>query len=306
MRFLVTGGSGFIGSHLVEALATLGHRVIVLDNFSTGKRENLQFAAMANVEVIEGDIRDESTLNDVMPEVDGVFHQAALVSVPRSIQEPKLSFDINVNGTMNVFEAARRAGVKRVVYASSAAVYGDNSALPLSEGAQKMPLSPYGLDKLQTEAIGQLYQSLYGLEPIALRYFNVYGPRQDPSSPYSGVISIFTHAILHEQAPVIFGDGLQSRDFVYVDDVVQANLAAMFCSYDGFRVYNVGTGQASSLKELFYCICTLLGRELEPRYVAPRSGDIRHSLSDIKAIIRDLGYTPKWTLEKGLSRMLKP
>jgi nucleoside-diphosphate-sugar epimerase len=303
MKFLVTGGGGFIGSHIVEHLLRENHQARVLDNFSTGKRENLD--PSANLEIMEGDIRDAGTVAAAVSGVDGVFHEAALVSVPKSVEQPDLSFDINVRGTFNVFEAARKAGVRRVVYASSAAVYGNNETLPLMETFTPIPLSPYGLDKLYTEQLGALYQSLYGQEMFALRYFNVFGPRQDPLSPYSGVISIFVDRLKTGKPLTIFGDGEQTRDFVYVGDVVQANLKAMFADYAGFRVFNVGCGRQTTLNELFSQLKELTGGSVAATYAAPRAGDIRHSLSDISRIQAELGYQPAYTLAEGLKLLLE-
>jgi len=305
MRFLVTGGAGFIGSHIVEQLLKDGHQARVLDNFTTGKRDNLGFAAgSAGLEVIEGDIRDAEAVAAAMKDIDGVFHEAALVSVPKSVEQPALDFDINVKGTFTVFDAARQAGVRRVVFASSAAVYGDNPELPLSETARPTPLSPYGLDKLYTEQLGALYQSLYGQQMLALRYFNVFGPRQDPGSSYSGVISIFVDRLRSGKVPTIYGDGEQTRDFVYVGDIVQANLKAMFADYSGFRVFNVGCGRQTSLNELFSHLKGLTGSSLAPFYAEPRLGDVKHSLSDISEIRRDLAYSPAFTLAEGLRLLL--
>jgi UDP-glucose 4-epimerase len=305
MRFLVTGGAGFIGSQIAEELLQRSHQVRVLDNFSTGKRENLAFAAThPEIQIIEGDIRRRDVLADAMSGVDGVFHEAALVSVPASVERPDLSFEINAGGTFNVFEAARKAGVRRVICASSAAVYGDNDALPLVETAAPRPLSPYGLDKLYGERLASLYQSLYGLETIALRYFNVFGPRQDPSSPYSGVISIFVDKLRSGNVATIFGDGEQTRDFVYVSDVVEANLKAMFADYHGFRVFNVGSGRRTSLNALFSELRQLISSAVTPQYAEPRPGDIRHSLADISSIRQELGYTPLVTVAEGLRRLL--
>lgn len=305
MRFLVTGGAGFIGSHIAEELLRRQHRVRVLDNFSTGKRENLSFAANSvDLEVVEGDIREPETVAKAVMGVDGVFHEGALVSVPASIEQPHLSFEVNARGTFNVFEAARQAGVHRVVFASSAAIYGDNAALPLVETAMPRPLSPYGVDKLYAEQLGALYQALYGLEIIGLRYFNVFGPRQDPGSPYSGVISIFVNRAIDGRAVTIFGDGEQTRDFVYVADVIDANLRAMFGDYRGFRVYNVGAGRQTSLKQLLSQIQKLTGSPVEPEYAEARSGDIRDSVADIALIQRELGYMPSRSLSEGLSLLL--
>jgi UDP-glucose 4-epimerase len=306
MKFLITGGAGFIGSHIVEHLLQSNHQARVLDNFTTGKGGNLAFATgNPNLEIIRGDIRDTDAMASAMAGVDGVFHEAALVSVPKSVEQPALSFDINVRGTFTVFDAARQAGVRRVVYASSAAVYGDNHHLPLAETAVPIPLSPYGLDKLYTEHLGALYQSLYGQEMLALRYFNVFGPRQDPGSAYSGVISIFVDHLKSGKVPRIYGDGEQTRDFVYVGDVVQANLKAMFADYSGFRVFNVGCGRQTSLNQLLLQLKELTGSSVSPVYADARVGDVRHSLSDISRIQKDLGYAPAFSLSEGLRLLLE-
>lgn len=305
MRYLVTGGAGFIGSHLVEGLLQKNHSVRVLDNFSTGKRENLTFAeGRLDLEIIEGDIRDAETVTRALSGMDGAFHEAALVSVPASVERPELSFEINARGTFNVLEAARKTGVRRVVYASSAAVYGDSEKLPLVEPSTLRPLSPYGLDKLYGEQLGALYDSLYGQQMFALRYFNVFGPRQDAKSPYSGVISIFVDQLKSGRAPTIFGDGEQTRDFVYVEDVVEANLRAMSADYRGFRVFNVGCGRQTSLNQLFSELKQLINSSVIPDYAQPRPGDIRHSLSDISRITRELGYSPAFTISEGLRLLL--
>ena len=302
MRFLVTGGAGFIGSHIVEALLRRSHQVRILDNFSTGKRENLP-ADQVNVEVLTGDVRESETVARAVAGMDGVFHEAALVSVPLSVKNPQDSFEINAKGTINVLDAARKAGVRRVVYASSAAVYGDQSQLPLTETAPLRPLSPYGLDKMYGEQAGNLYSTLYAQEAVALRYFNVYGPRQDPKSPYSGVISIFVDAIRSGRPPTIYGDGEQTRDFVYVADVVEANLKAMFARYEGFKVFNVACGRQTSLNQLFTELQRLAGTALQPIYGPARAGDVRHSLADISLIQRELEYAPAFSLAEGLAEL---
>jgi nucleoside-diphosphate-sugar epimerase len=303
LLFLVTGGAGFIGSHIVEALLRSSHQVRVLDNFSTGKRQNLP-DTHSHLEILEGNICDVETLSGAMTGVNGVFHEAALVSVPESVEHPELSFEINAKGTFHVFEAARNAGVRRVVYASSAAVYGESASLPLSETLVPHPVSPYGLDKLYGEQLGRLYSALYGQEIIPLRYFNVFGPRQDPRSPYSGVISIFANCLSAGKAPTIFGDGEQTRDFVYVADVVDANLKAMFGAYKGFNVFNVACGRQTSLNQLFAELQKLTQSSIAPNYAPPRAGDIHHSLADISSIRRELGYAPAFTLSEGLRRLI--
>lgn len=305
MRYLVTGGAGFIGSHLVEALVCDGHLVRVLDNFSTGRRENLAEVPGEFLEIVKGDIRDSSLLGRCATGVDGVFHLAALVSVQESIEHPDLSADINARGSVNVLQAARAAGVKRVVMASSAAVYGDNQNLPLREDEPPQPLSPYGLDKLYAEKAGELYRILFGMQVAALRYFNVYGPRQRPDSPYSGVISVFMDAVSSGQPITIYGDGEQSRDFVHVQDVVQANLLAMQAPLTGYQVFNVANGQSVALKELLDLVWLTLGRKTGIAYAPARPQDIRHSRADIGRIRAALGYRPRWALREGL-RALAP
>jgi nucleoside-diphosphate-sugar epimerase len=303
LRFLVTGGAGFIGSHIVEALLRSKHQARVLDNFSTGNRQNLP-GTHPDLEVIEGDVCDMDTVTRAMTGVEGAFHEAALVSVPKSVEHPEYSFEINAKGTFNVFEAARKAGVRRVVYASSAAVYGENFNLPLNETLIPHPVSPYGLDKLYGEQLGQLYSTLYGQEILPLRYFNVFGPRQDPRSPYSGVISIFADCLRSGKTPTIFGDGEQTRDFVYVGDVVAANLKAMFGAYRGFQIFNVACGRQTSLNQLFSEMQKVTQSTLTPTYAPARAGDILHSLADISAIQRELGYAPAVTLSEGLRLLM--
>jgi UDP-glucose 4-epimerase len=304
-RFLVTGGAGFIGSHLAERLLRDGHAVRILDDFSTGRRTNLAFAGANDpLEIVEGDIRDARAVAQAMQGVDGVFHEAALVSVPRSVEAPELSCDINAHGTAHVLDAARQDGVRRVVYASSAAVYGDAAKLPISEGAPVQPLSPYGLDKLYTEQLGALYHALYGMETVALRYFNVFGPRQDPTSPYSGVITVFVTRLLAGEPLTIYGDGEQSRDFVYVADVVEANVRAMFSVYGGPGPMNVAGGRRTSLNVLVRSLGEILGVTPRIDYVDARAGEIRASHADIAAIRRALGYEPRWTVRDGLDALV--
>jgi nucleoside-diphosphate-sugar epimerase len=305
MRVLVTGGAGFIGSHLVERLLAEGHTVRVLDDFSSGRRENLVFArASPALDVVAGDIRDARTVRDAVADVDAVFHEAALVSVPRSVEAPELSCDINAHGTARVLDAARRAGVRRIVFASSAAVYGDTSRLPVSERDPVRPLSPYGLDKLYTEQLAALHHALYGLEAVPLRYFNVFGPRQDPSSAYSGVISIFVTRLLAGAPLTIHGDGEQTRDFVYVADVVDANMRAMSGGYVGPAPLNVGRGGRTSLNALAAMLGEIIGVTPAITRAAPRPGDIRDSEADITHIREALGYEPRWTVRAGLEALV--
>jgi UDP-glucose 4-epimerase len=305
MRVLVTGGAGFIGSHIVERLLGDGHTVRVLDNFSTGRRNNLAFAGPgAPLEVVDGDIRAAGDVARAVAGIDGLFHEAALVSVPQSVEDPERSCDINAHGTARVFDAARRAGVRRVVFASSAAVYGDTAEVPVSERAATRPLSPYGLDKLYTERLAAVFHELYGFEAVPLRYFNVFGPRQDPSSPYSGVISIFVARLLAGAPITIHGDGEQTRDFVYVADVVEANMRAMFARYGGPAALNVGGGGRTSLNELAAMLGEIIGTTPKVTYGPARAGDIRDSAADIGAIATALGYAPAWTTRAGLSALV--
>jgi UDP-glucose 4-epimerase len=303
VRALVTGGAGFIGSHIVERLAADGHAVRAFDNLTTGKRDNL--AHIPGAELVVGDVRDGEALERAMREHDVVFHQAAIVSVPYSIEHPFESLDVNLRGTLNVLEAARRAKVRRVVMASSAAIYGEDPALPKRETMLPEPISPYGLEKLGSEHYLSIWAKLFGLETVALRYFNVFGPRQDPSSPYSGVISIFVDRILRDQPLTIFGDGEQFRDFVYVANVVDANLLAATKPGVSGRAFNVGCGVKTSLNELARVLARIAGRETKPKHAEPRAGDIRESLADISAAREALGYAPKIGVEEGLRRLVE-
>jgi UDP-glucose 4-epimerase len=303
MRTLVLGGAGFIGSHLVERLITDGHRVRVLDNLSTGKRENLAEVA-SDVELRVGDIRDEAALGAALDGVEVVFHEAAIVSVTRSVEEPLFTQATNLTATLQLLMAARAAGVRRVVFASSAAVYGAGGDGPLTEAMPTLPQSPYGLEKLACEHYLRIWHELHGLESVALRYFNVFGPRQDPSSPYSGVISIFAERIARGVAPTIFGDGEQTRDFVHVSNVVQANVLAGFTP-NAAGVFNVACGETTSLNRLFTQMCRLSDVDLEPRYGPARSGDIRHSSADISRASTLLGYVPRVTLPDGLAALFE-
>lgn len=302
MRTLVLGGAGFIGSHLVERLFLQGHQVRVLDNLSTGKRENLANVA-ADVELVVGDLRDDATLASAASGCEVIFHQAAIVSVQRSLDEPRLSQAINLGGTLGVLLAARNAGARRVVFASSAAVYGAGGSEPRRESMSTYPQSPYGLEKLAGEHYLRMWNELYGLETVALRYFNVFGTRQDPSSPYSGVISIFVDRVKRGVAPTIFGDGEQTRDFVHVSNIVEANyLAGTVSGAQG--VFNVASGTETSLNRLFATMCQITGTTLTPQYAAARSGDIRHSSADISLARDRLGYVPRLALTDGLTQLL--
>jgi len=301
MRVLVTGGGGFIGSHLAGRLAALGHRVRILDNFATGRRSNV-VALDADVDLIEGDIQSYERVHNAIAGCDLVFHQAALPSVPRSVADPLTSNATNVIGTLNVLLAARDAGVRRVVFGSSSSVYGTSHELPKREDMAPMPVSPYAVAKLASEGYCRSFGEVYGLETVALRYFNVFGPRQDPRSQYAAVVPNFITSLLTGERPTIFGDGEQSRDFTYVENVVQANLLAMEADVAPGRVYNVACGERVSLNQLFSVLRELADSGVEPVYAAPRAGDVRHSLADLTASRRDLGYEPTVDLREGLRR----
>lgn len=293
--YLVTGGAGFIGSHLVEKLLAEDCHVKVIDNFSTGNELNLASLPKSlqdNLEIIRGDIRDAQSLDLAMRGVDGVFHLAALVSVPLSIQKPDMSFDINCRGTQLVLDLARKNRVKRVVFASSAAVYGNNGQLPLREDELSAPLSPYGLDKSFGEQMGHLYSGLYQMNITCLRFFNVFGPRQPPDSPYSGVVSIFAKKAAASEAAMIYGDGKQTRDFVFVKDVANALTLSMRSGLFGFHVYNVGSGEEMSVNNLWKAFCDVSGLAKEAQHQLERPGDIKSSLANISRIKTDLGFIP--------------
>jgi UDP-glucose 4-epimerase len=302
---LVTGGAGFIGSHLVGGLLSAGYRVRVLDNFSTGHRENLA-PVLDEIELLEGDVCDPAAVERAVAGVTFVLHQAALPSVPRSIKDPLLSDRTNVGGTVAVLDAARRARVERVVYASSSSVYGDSPTLPKHEDMTPQPKSPYAVSKLAGEHYLRVFYDTYGLETVALRYFNVFGPRQDPTSQYSGVIARFCMAALAGQPCTIFGDGAHTRDFTYVTNVVQANLAALTApaAQAAGRVMNVACGDQITLLELVATLGDLVGRELPVEFAAARPGDILHSRADIERARRVLGYETAVTFREGLDRTL--
>ncbi len=303
MKVLITGGAGFIGSNTAEHLLGLGWTVRVLDDLSGGSLDNL---AGLNVEFLKGDIRDPKALSRAMKGVDAVLHLAALVSVPESVKSPRLSHEINETGSFNVFEAARAAGVKRVVAASSSAVYGNGKGLPKREEMPVRPESPYAFGKAAVEHYAYVFSSLYGVEGVCLRYFNVFGPKQSFSSPYSGVISRFS-AAMSDGAPItIFGDGRQTRDFVYVADVAAVNAKALSSKRVGKgEAINIGAGRAASLLELARAIAEVRGRKPEIRFGAVRRGDIRYSLSDISLAKKLLGYKPRFSLKQGLELTMK-
>ena len=303
-RWLVTGGAGFIGSHLVEALVASGHPVRVLDNFSTGRWENLA-AVRDHIEVVEGDIRDPRAVRQAMGGIEVVAHLAAIVSVERSLQDPPGTVDVNTGGTLNLLEAARQSGVRRFLFASSAAVYGDHSELPLREDLPLRPLSPYAASKVAGEALCQAYRAAYGLPTVTLRFFNVYGPRQDPQSPYSGVISIFVGRMRQGLPPVIYGDGQQTRDFVYVEDVVAALIRAGEQDGADGAVLNVARGEETSVLRLVALLNQALGTHLEPEFAPPRAGEIRRSAGDPRRAQAVLGWQPTVGLMEGLSRLVR-
>jgi nucleoside-diphosphate-sugar epimerase len=299
MWFLVTGGAGFIGSHLVDALLKQGHAVRVLDNLSTGRRDNLAGSGDA-VELIEGDVRSYHIVQQAVRGIDVVLHQAALPSVSRSVTDPITTNEVNITGTLNVLEASRQAGVRRVVYASSSSIYGDSDALPKHEGMTPNPLSPYAVSKLAGENYCRVFSRLYALETVSLRYFNVFGPRQDPRSFYSAVIPRFIHAVLHGERPCIYGDGEQSRDFTYVANVVQANLLAATAEGASGLVMNCACNERTSLNALLRAIQEVTGRQVPPEYRPPRPGDIKHSLASIDLARETIGYVPEVGFADGL------
>lgn len=298
---LVTGGAGFIGSHLTEALLEAGCRVVILDDLSSGRRENLQ-AVENRIRFLEGDVRDFEAVNAAASGCDAVFHLAAVVSVPRTVEEPLFSAMVNDVGTLHVFEAARSQRAASLVFASSSAAYGDDPRQPKHEALIPEPLSPYAVQKITGEHYAGVYHRLFGIKATSLRFFNVYGPRQDPGSPYSGVISIFMDRACRDLAPTIYGDGSQSRDFVYVQDVVRACLDAAASPSTGGMTFNVGTGRSTTIHELWQTIGKLSGCRRQPEYEPPRSGDILHSLAQMDRMRAAIGFAPRVTLEEGLAR----
>ncbi|MEZ4260883.1 MAG: SDR family oxidoreductase [Polyangiaceae bacterium] len=303
MRTLVTGGAGFIGSHIVRRLLALGHAVRVLDDFSTGSRDNLAEVS-SDVEITAGDVRDADALERVANGCEVIFHEAAIVSVPYSIEHPMESHAVNVVGTLNTLEVARRVGARRVVFASSAAVYGAEPTLPKVESMLPAPISPYGVEKLTCEHYLAAWAHLFGVETVALRYFNVFGPRQDPSSPYSGVISVFVDRLLAGRGVTFFGDGRQTRDFVYAGDVAEANVLAASARGVSGRVYNVACGRETSLLDLATMIGDAVGRPVVRTFEPARVGDIARSSADIGRARDELGYAPAVTVEEGLRRLV--
>jgi len=301
VKVLVTGGGGFIGSHIVERLLGEGHAVRVLDNFATGRRENL-LPFESDIDTVEGDLQSYERAHTAVRGCEVVLHQAALPSVPRSVQDPLTSNAVNVIGTLNVLLAARDSDVTRVVFASSSSVYGPNPTLPKDESLPTVPISPYAVAKLAAEGYCRAFDAVYGLETVALRYFNVFGPRQDPLSQYAAVIPNFTMAALRDEAPIVFGDGEQSRDFTYIDNVVDANLKAMTQPGVGGRAYNIACGERISLNRVIETLSAIVGREIRAEYRSPRAGDLLHSMADVSRAGDELGYAPAVDFSDGLNR----
>lgn len=303
MNVLVTGGAGFIGSHLTERLLSAGDQVRILDNLSTGKRENLSLHAA--LEFIEGDIRDTKFVRRCVEGMDAVVHLAAVASVQASIDDPSRTHAVNFDGTLNVLESSRRLGIKRFLYACSAAVYGDTADIPVSEDAPPNPLSPYAVDKLAGEYYLLHYHRKYSLAATSFRFFNIYGPRQDPSSPYSGVISIFVDRLQRDQPIMVFGDGAQTRDFVYVADLADLLARAVHGSEGVGGVFNVGTGMRHSLLQLLSHLEKLSGKKIERHHEQQRLGDIQHSCADVSRLKRVFGSAPATPFDRGLKELLE-
>lgn len=300
-RMLVTGGAGFIGSHVTEALVSAGYAVRVLDSFATGSRSNLTGVA-GDLEIVTGDIRDPECLREACAGIETVFHLAAFISAPGSVADPASADAVNIAGTLNVLTAARDAGVRRLVFSSSAAVYGEPEQVPTPETARTRPASPYGLEKLYGEHMCRLFTELYGLETVALRYFNVFGPRQHPTSEYAAVIPKFVSALLSGTKPTIYGDGLQTRDFLFVEDVARANLLAAESPDAVGLAINIASGRAVSVLDMLAEVSSQRGVSVEPLHAAPREGDIRHSVADVSLAERVLGFRSTVSLAEGLRR----
>lgn len=313
MRYLVTGGAGFIGSHIAETLLKQGHEVIIFDNLSTSREEHLNILRhiastpavqqkQGTLHFVQGDIRDGDALKAVMQGVDYVLHQAALPSVARSVEDPQTTSQVNIEGTLNVLVAARDAQIRRLVYASSSSVYGDSPVLPKHEDMPLRPLSPYAVSKLAGEEYCRVFTHVYGLETVSLRYFNVFGPRQNPEAQYAAVIPRFIRQVLAGKSPIVFGDGEQSRDFSYIDNVVQANLLALDAPNVSGEVFNIACGQRTTLNTLLRELEAILGQPIVAEYTTPRTGDVKHSLADISRAKRLLGYQPLVHFTEGLKR----
>lgn len=303
-NYLVTGGAGFIGSHIAEELVKRGHSVRIVDDFSTGKRENMA-SFLEEVELIEGDIRESDVCSRAVHGMDFVLHQAALTSVPRSIENPILTNEINITGTLNLLLASRDARVQRLILASSAAVYGDDPKLPKKEGMEGIPISPYAASKRMGELYCQAFSQVYGLSTVCLRYFNVFGSRQDLSSQYASVVPNFIGKLLNNEQPVIFGDGEQSRDFMYVSNVVEANILASQTSDVSGEVFNIGSGKKTSVNALAHLLLEVLDKKIKPVYAESRQGDIKHSYADISKARKMLKYEPSVSFRDGLRETVR-
>lgn len=304
MRYLVTGGAGFIGSNIIELLLKKGEKVRAVDNFSTGKKENIE-PFLGRIEFIEGDLCDKEIAKKSVEGIDYILHQAAIPSVPRSIEDPLRTNESNITATLNLLLASLRARVKRFIYASSSSVYGNSPSLPKKEDMPPEPESPYAVSKLTGEYYARLFFKLYGLETVALRYFNVFGPRQDPTSQYAAVIPKFITALLNNDPPLIYGDGEQTRDFTYVENVAEANILAAITPQIAGRVFNIATSQKITVNGLFQKLREIIGVQIEPVYTQPRKGDVRHSFADIEEAKRELNYKPTIGFEEGLERTVK-
>ncbi len=302
-RCLITGGAGFIGGHIVRGALARGYTVRVLDDLSTGSRRNLEEVA-AKIEFVQADIRDLAAVRNAMEGVEVVFHLAALGSVPRSVDDPATTHDVNITGSLNVLLAARDAKVRRVVYSASSSAYGDTPTLPKHEAMAPQPMSPYAVSKLAAEHYCLAFAKCYGLQTVSLRYFNVFGPRQDPSSTYAAVIPAFVSRMVRGQRPIIYGDGEQSRDFCYADNVVEANLLAASAAKTAGEAMNIACGERTTLNEIVAVINRSLGTQIEPEYRPARAGDVRHSLADLAEAKRVIGYEPKIFFADGLQRAI--
>lgn len=301
-KFTVTGGAGFIGSNLCEAILKKGCKVCCLDDFSRGRRENIkEFLPHPDFHLVEGDIRNFDTCMKVCENSDFVLHQAAWGSVPASIEKPLVYEEINIKGTLNMMEAAKRQGVKKFVYASSSSVYGDSPTLPKKEGCEGSPLSPYAITKRACEEYAKLYKKLYGLDTYGLRYFNIFGRRQDPEGEYAAVLPRFIKLLLSDKVPTINGDGMQSRDFTYIENVIEANFKACFAPSEcAGEVYNIACGEREYLIDIYRFLCEILGKNIDPVFAPDRKGDIKHSNADISKAREKLGYSPDYDFKKGI------
>jgi len=304
LKFLVTGGAGFIGSHIVDALVKNGDSVKVIDDFSAGRRENLE-GVLSKIELIKGDIRDKELVNKAMAGIDYVLHQAALRSVPKSLTNPPLYNDVNINGTFTILDAAKNAGVRRVVAASSSSIYGETDTLPEKEGLPPLLISPYALTKLAAEYYCRIFSHIYGLETVNLRYFNVFGPRQSLENQYAVVVPKFITCMLNDENPPVHGDGTQTRDFTYIENVVQANIKAAVTSGIKCEVFNIACGKAYSVLDIIKYVNKILKKDIKPEFTPKRPGDVKHTLADITRAKDLLGFEPKMGFEEGLEKTVE-